>query len=143
MTKLILGADHAGFELKEKIKKYLVAQKYALKDLSPELVAGDDYPAIGSRVARAVAKDSQARGILVCGSGIGVAIAANRIKGARAFAAHTAEEVKQAREHNNANIITLSGWNMDARYAMRLIETFLTTAFSKAERHKRRVKQLK
>lgn len=142
MTKLILGADHAGFELKEKVRKSLVALKYKIQDLSPEFTADDDYPEIGKRVARMVAKDPQARGILICGSGIGIAISANRVKGARAFDAHTADEASLAREHNNANIITLSGWSMDTRYALKLISAFLSTPFSKAERHKRRVKQL-
>lgn len=142
MTKLILGADHAGFALKEKVKKRLAAKKLTVIDLTPAHIAGDDYPEIGKRVARAVAKDPQARGIIICGSGVGVAIAANRVKGARAFAAHSSLETKLAREHNDANIISLSGWNIDASYAMQMITTFLTTAFSKAKRHRRRVKQL-
>ncbi|MBU0540178.1 RpiB/LacA/LacB family sugar-phosphate isomerase [Patescibacteria group bacterium] len=142
MTKLILGADHAGFELKEKLKKYLTAQKYKIQDLSPEFIADDDYPEIGKRVARMIAKNPLARGILICGSGVGVTIAANRIKGVRAFDAHSVEEVRLAREHNNANLITLSGWSMDARYALQLIAAFLSTPFSKAARHHQRVKQL-
>jgi ribose 5-phosphate isomerase B len=139
---IIIGADHAGFALKEKIKLSLAAKQVTLRDLTPTFVDGDDYPKVGFDVARAVSKNPKARGILVCGSGIGIAIAANRINGARAFDAHSVEEVKLAREHNDANVIVLSGWKMKNAEALKMIEAFLTTPFSKVVRHKRRVKEL-
>lgn len=139
---IYLGADHAGFSLKEQLEPWLLDQGYCVEDLSPTYNARDDYPEIGFKVARAVAKDPASMGVLICGSGVGVAIAANRIKGARAFDAHTAKEAALAREHNDANIITLSGWHVNAKNAKALLKIFLTTPFSKAVRHHRRVTQL-
>jgi ribose 5-phosphate isomerase B len=139
---IFIGADHAGFALKEALKEKLDAKKYTLVDLSPTFVAGNDYPEHAFRVARHVAKTKGARGILVCGSGVGVAIAANRIKGARAFDAYDADTTKFAREENDVNIITLSGWRQDVEMAKQLTDIFLKTKFSSAVRHHRRVKQL-
>ncbi|MBI4139272.1 RpiB/LacA/LacB family sugar-phosphate isomerase [Candidatus Uhrbacteria bacterium] len=139
---IYLAADHAGFGLKERLFSALCALPVELVDLTPRFVAGDDYPAIGRTLARKVAKGKDARGILICGSGIGVAIAANRVNGARAFDAHSAAEVKLARRHNDANILALSGWNLDKLAAMNLIRIFLKTPFSRAKRHHRRVRQL-
>ncbi len=139
---VFLGADHAGFALKEKIAPRLEARGMTVVDLSPTFVAGDDYPAIAMRVARHVAKTKNARGILVCGSGVGVSIAANRIRGVRAFDAFDAKTTKLAREHNDANVIALSGWRQSAAEAKKLIDLFFKTKFSSATRHRRRVKQL-
>lgn len=139
---LFLGADHAGFELKETLKADLLDMGYEIYDLSPRFKADDDYPLHAKKVAMAVAKTSDARGILVCGSGVGISIAANRTKGVRAFDAHDEKEVKLAREHNDVNVIALSGWQMDEKHAMSLVKAFLKTKASNAERHKRRVKQL-
>jgi len=139
---LFLGADHAGFALKEKLKVALLDLGYEIYDLSPRFKEGDDYPLPAKNVATAVSKTRESRGVLVCGSGVGVSIAANRVKGVRAFHAHDAKETKLAREHNDANVIALSGWRMSKADALRLVQTFLKTPFSKAERHHRRVKQL-
>ncbi len=139
---IVIGADHAGFALKEKIKQALTSERMEVRDLTPNFVDGDDYPKVGFEVARAVSKNPKVRGILVCGSGVGISIAANRVKGTRAFDAHSVDEVKLAREHNDVNIIALSGWKMKNTEALKMIEAFLTTAFSKAARHKRRVKLL-
>lgn len=161
MTKLriYLGADHAGFALKEKLKTWLTAGRdtsrpynngrsamagrpYAIIDLSPRFRAGDDYPKHGFAVARRVAKTPGSRGVLVCGSGVGVAIAANRVKGARTFDAYDERAVKHAREHNDANVIALSGWHTPLSKAKKLVGIFLKTKFSSAARHHRRVRQL-
>jgi ribose 5-phosphate isomerase B len=139
---LYIGADHAGFELKDKLKTALLDQGYEMYDLSPNFKADDDYPLQAKKVAIAVAKTPESRGILVCGSGIGVAIAANRQKGVRAFDAHDVEETKLAREHNDANVISVSGWKLSEKDALALITIFLKTKASKAERHRRRVAQL-
>ncbi len=139
---IYLGTDHAGFRLKEKVEAWLLDQGYCVEDLSPKYVAGDDYPKIGFKVAKAVARNKNALGVLLCGSSIGVAIAANRIKGARAAPVHSPGEAKLAREHNDANIITLAGWKMGASKATQLLRVFLKTPFSRATRHHRRVKQL-
>lgn len=141
MPTLYLGADHAGFTLKEKLKPRLKSLGYAVRDLTPMYMPGDDYPWIGRAVAKKTVK-SGARGILVCGSGVGVAIAANRVKGARAVEGYSAGQVKHAREHNDANVLTLGGWKTSAPAAMKLIKTFLRTKASSAARHRRRIKQL-
>lgn len=138
---LFLGADHAGFALKEKLVPLLRKQGYDVRDLTPVFEEGDDYPPIGKAVARRVA-GSHAKGVLICGSGVGVAIAANRIKGARAVEAHSGQQIKKAREHNDVNVLTLSGWNNTAAKAMKFIRTFAQTPFSTAARHRRRVKEL-
>lgn len=139
---LYLGADHAGYKLKEKLKTELIRTGVNVIDLSPLFQGGDDYPLHARKVADAVADKKTARGILICGSGVGMAMAANRVNGIRAFEAHDIKEVKLGREHNNANIMALSGWKLSARQAMNLIRVFLKTPFSKAARHGRRVKQI-
>jgi ribose 5-phosphate isomerase B len=139
---IYLGADHAGFALKEKVKLGLLGLGHEVHDTSPRLKEGDDYPLRGRKVAKLVAKDAKSRGILVCGSGVGVAIAANRVKGVRAFDGHTVAEVKMAREHNDANVLTLSGWKTSVNDAMKLVDAFLKTPSSTAARHQRRIKQL-
>jgi len=139
---IILGSDHAGFALKEKIKRELLRRGHDVHDATPRFKAGDDYPLAARRVVKLVAKDAKSRGILVCGSGVGIAIAANRIKGIRAVDGHAPAEVKLAREHNDVNVLTLSGWKTNAKDAMKLADAFLATPFSNAARHRRRVKQL-
>lgn len=139
---IFMGADHAGYALKERLKEWLTSRGRTVADLSPRFRTGDDYPKHGFAVARAVAKTKGARGILVCGSGVGVAIAANRVKGARAFDAFDTRTTKLAREHNDANVIALSGWHLPFTVAKRLVETFLKTKPSAAARHRRRIKQL-
>ena len=139
---IYLGADHNGFRLKESLEKWLLARGYCVEDLSTKKAAGDDYPKIGFTVAKAVVKNPGSRGVLICGSGIGVAIAANRVKGIRAAAAHTPAEVKKARADEDLNILTLSGWTMSEKKAVTLLRPFLTAPCSRAARHKRRVKQL-
>ena len=139
---IFLGADHAGFKLKERLKPWLLGLGYAVGDASPTFKEGDDYPMHGKKVAQLVAKHKDSVGILFCGSGVGISIAANRQKGARAFDAYDVKTTKLAREHNDANIIALSGWHVSAAKAKQLITLFLKTPFSKAERHHRRVRQL-
>lgn len=139
---IFIGADHAGFELKEKLKDKLREQKITVTDLSPKFMKDDDYPLQAKKVTLAVSKDKQARGILVCGNGVGMVITANRLKGVRAFAAHSVTETKLAREHNDANVIALSGWSTDLKSALQLTKLFLSTPASKATRHLRRIKQL-
>jgi ribose 5-phosphate isomerase B len=144
MSTIFLGADHAGFALKEKLKPFLKKTGFTIKDLTPKFIAGDDYPRIGEAVARKTARSTKhgARGILVCGSGVGVAIAANRVKGCRAVEGFTAAQVKLAREHNDANVLTLGGWHANQWKMKKLIRVFLSTKASTAKRHRRRVKQL-
>lgn len=141
-SPLFIGADHAGFSLKERLVAELKKKKIPVKDLTPKFKEGDDYPAIARALAQRVAKTKGSRGILVCGSGFGMSIAANRVKRARAALATTSAQIERARIDNDVNILALSGWNTPIATAMKIIQTFLKTETSKALRHKRRVKQL-
>jgi ribose 5-phosphate isomerase B len=138
----IIGADHAGFAFKEKLVHELCKRGYIVEDISPAFVDGDDYPPIGKEVASLVAKKKDGRGILVCASGIGMSIAANRVSGARAIVGHDVAEVKKAREHNAINILCLNGLKTKQSEAIKMIETFVTTPTEKFARRTRRIKQL-
>ncbi|MCR4256464.1 MAG: RpiB/LacA/LacB family sugar-phosphate isomerase, partial [Candidatus Uhrbacteria bacterium] len=138
---LYLGADHAGFELKETIKADLWKRGYDPVDVSPTFVKGDDYPLAARKVAMVVRKDASAFGVLVCGSGHGMDVAANRFRGVRAVVIRTEQDAKLSREHNHANVLVLGGWVTKPALAKKIVATFLKTKPSKAERHARRVKQ--
>ena len=106
--KIILGSDHAGFNLKEKIKKYLKEQDFSFDDLGTYSTDPVDYPDITLKVAKAVAKGEYRRGIIICGTGIGTAIVANKVPGIRAALCHDPVSSSFSRTHNDANILTLS-----------------------------------
>lgn len=137
---LFLASDHAGFKLKEKIKILLAKQKVTFDDLTPKFKAGDDYPLIAKRLTLKAERGD--KGILVCGSGVGVCIAANRHKGIRAAVGENEIEIKRAREHNDINVLCLSGWDLSAEKAMKIIHAFLKTKKSSSARHLRRIRQL-
>ncbi len=140
---LYIGADHAGYELKEALKRLITEKaEWVVEDLSPDFKAGDDYPLIARKLALRVAQTPNSRGVLACGSGIGMVMAANRIKGARAFDAYDAKSVELARNDNDANIVTFSGWRQKSGETKKLLDLFLKTKASTATRHKRRIKQL-
>jgi len=145
--QLLLAADHAGFALKEKLIPLLVKRGYEVCDFTPKYKADDDYPKVANELATSLkslksVKSDDKHGILICGSGVGVCIAANRHKGIRAMDGHDVNEVKLAREHNDVNVLCLSGWKTKPADALKLIDVFLKTKASPAARHKRRVKQL-
>ncbi len=139
---LILGADHAGFELKEQLKKILLQQGEQIEDASPAFIKDDDYPLVAQRVAYAVSRKTGAYGILICGSGLGMDIAANRFHGIRATLVRTPEEACLAREHTHANILVLGAWITPLARAKNILTTWLHTSESRAKRHLRRVEQL-
>lgn len=142
MKTIYLGADHAGFHLKEKIKQWLDKKHIPYEDVgNKKYDPVDDYPDFAVKVAQKVAKTKQL-GILVCGSAQGMCIAANKIKGIRAAVPFSLKEARLAKEHNDANIICLSGWDMHFYKAMKMIEVFLRTPFSAEARHKRRVQKI-
>lgn len=147
---IYLGSDHAGFKLKEKIKTWLAAEKIPHEDLGNlKYDKNDDYPDFAAKVGRAVAGNAMARnktetrGILFCGSAEGVCIAANKIRGVRAANPGTIKLVKLSREHNDANILCLSGWFSTFPAAVKIIKVFLKTPFSQAPRHLRRLNKIK
>lgn len=142
--KIYLGADHGGFELKEKIKTWLTEWGYEFEDLGntindPE----DDYPDFAFKVAEAVSKNPESRGVLACRSAAGMVMAANKIKRIRAVAAFDVTSAKHSREHNDANVLGLSGDWMDEETAQEILRVFLETPFSGEERHQRRIEKIK
>lgn len=141
--KIYLGADHGGFELKELVKEWLSEWGYEYDDLGalsfdPE----DDYPQFAFQVAQRVTTEPEAIGILACRSSAGVVIAANKVTGARAVGIVDELAAKHAREHNNANLIALAGDWLNPDQARLVIQSFLSTPFSHAERHVRRLEQI-
>ena len=140
--KIILGSDHAGFNLKEKIKKYLKEQDFSFDDLGTYSTDPVDYPDITLKVAKAVAKGEYRRGIIVCGTGIGTAIAANKVPGIRAALCHDPVSSSFSRTHNDANILTLGERIIGPNLALEIVRIFLTTEFS-GGRHIRRVEKIK
>ena len=139
---VFLGSDHAGFKAKENLKKYLDNKKISYEDLSPVKCDGDDYPESAFAVATAVASDSRAKGILVCGSGEGVAIAANKVRGIRAVTVTNVQLAKMSRLHNDANVLGLSGWYLSIVQIKKIVDIWLKTPFSGEKRHQRRIKEI-
>jgi ribose 5-phosphate isomerase B len=141
---LYLGADHAGFKLKEQVKKYLLSQKVKVTDLGNlKLDKNDDYPDFGFKVAKAVVKDKDSKGILICGTSFGICIVANKVKGIRAVSISNIKDAKISRSHNDANILCLSGWDLKLPMAQKIIKVWLETKFSGASRHIRRLNIIK
>lgn len=148
--KIYLGADHAGFDLKEKIKLWLNSENISYEDCGNlKLDKNDDYPDFAEKVALKVIKNNSV-GFLLCGSAVGVSIAANKIPGIRAANPHDLGQVKRSREDEDANILCLNGGGtlqpqsaISLSKAKKLILTFLNTAFSRAARHQRRIKKIK
>jgi len=142
MPKIVMGSDHAGFELKERIKAYLAERRYPIDDKGCHSEESVDYPDFAEAVARAVAADDQAMGILVCGTGIGVSIAANKVAGVRAALCHSEYEAQMARNHNDANVICIGARTMRGETPVRVVEKFLRSEFE-GGRHARRVDKIK
>lgn len=144
--KLYLGADHAGFDLKERLKRHLERRGFPIADLSPKRVAKDNYPKVAKQVAKRIAQSSKLQapsfGVLVCGTGLGMDIAANRTKKVRAVAVRSVKEAELSREHNHANVLVLGSWVMKPAEAERILDAWLKAKPSTATRHMRRVKQL-
>ena len=139
--RVAIGADHAGFELKDIIKQTLDELRVAYKDFGTDSDDSVDYPDYAARVGRVVAAGEFDRGILICGTGIGMALAANKIAGIRAAPVLDLESARLAREHNNANVLTLGGGLIGTRLAIAIVETFLDTSFG-GGRHAPRVAKI-
>jgi ribose 5-phosphate isomerase B len=139
--KIALGADHAGFELKEKIKQHLLQKGIPVDDLGTHSTESVDYPDFARQVGEAVVGGRADWGILVCGTGIGMAMAANKVPGVRAANVHNEVEAHLSREHNNANVLTLGGRMLDEATAASIIDRWLNTDFA-GGRHGRRVDKI-
>ena len=139
--RIAFGADHAGFELKELLARRATELGHEVVDLGTSSTLSVDYPDFGFAVGRAVASGQVERGVVVCGSGIGISIAANRVPGARAGVATDLFTARLMREHNDANVLGLGARVTAVPLAMAILEAFLTTPFA-GGRHQRRVEKL-
>lgn len=141
--RIYIGSDHRGFTLKEKMKKYLREFGHSVTDLGNVLYKkNDDYPDFGKRVGEAVARDTEARGIVMCGSGVGICIAANRIEGARAVQGIDSRILKRSRSDDNTNILCLASDFFSFEETKKLVKIWLETPFQKTIRYKRRIGKL-
>lgn len=139
--RIALGADHGGYELKRRIHQVLEAAGHAVLDAGAHNGESCDYPDYAAVVARSVAHREAERGILVCTTGVGMAIAANKVRGIRAALGVHADEVRLIRAHNDVNVLTLGARYTDAETAVQLVDAFLHTPFD-GGRHTRRVEKI-
>ena len=141
MKKISLSSDHAGFKLKESIKKFLIKKKIKVIDLGPKNTDSVDYPDYAKKVARNIITKKSDMGILVCGSGTGMAMSANKFKKIRAAVCYNKASTRLSRQHNNANIIALGARLTKRANAIKLVNVFLNTKFE-GGRHLRRVNKV-
>ena len=139
--KIAIGADHAGFSLKEKLKKYLLEKGIEVKDFGPDSEQSVDYPDFAHPVASAIEKKEFDFGLLMCGSGNGINMTANKHAGIRSALCWNSEIAKLARQHNNANILTLPARFIEEAEAKKCVDVFLSTPFE-GGRHEGRVKKI-
>jgi len=139
--RIAIAADHAGFALKEELRRDLAAAGHEVTDFGTHSAESCDYPDFARPVAREIAAGRSERGILVCSTGIGMAIAANKVAGVRAVPAESEDEVRLTREHNDANVLTLGARYLDEERALELIRIFLSTDFT-GGRHARRIAKI-
>lgn len=140
--KIAIGSDHRGFPLKEQIKKYFDESKLEYKDVGTNSSESVDYPDFAKHVGEAINSGDCRFGVLICGSGIGVSIAANKIKGLRAVNANNNNVAEMARKHNDANVICFGSDFIDYDKAIRFFDIFINTEFEGGERHERRIWKL-
>lgn len=142
--KIYAGCDHAGFKLRAAVMEHLREKGYDVEEcMSHELNDDDYYSDAAYEVADKVAKDPNSRGILICGTGIGMSIAANRNRNIRAALCHTLYDAELTRLHNDANVLCLGERVMETELALEIVDKFLTTDFSHFERYEKRIERLK
>jgi ribose 5-phosphate isomerase B len=141
LRKISISSDHAGFKLKESIKKLLIKKKFLVLDLGPRDDRSVDYPDYAKKLAKNIISKKSDTGILVCGSGTGMAMSANRFKKIRAAVCYNAQSTKLSRSHNNANIIAIGSRLINKNLAFKLVMIFLKTKFD-GGRHKRRTNKI-
>lgn len=139
--KIALGCDHGGYELKEQVKKHLETKGYEILDLGCNSNDSVDYPIYGKAVGEAVVSEKANFGIVICGTGIGISIAANKVKGVRAGLCMNTTMARLTREHNNANVLAFGARMIGDVLALEIVDTFLNTEFQ-GGRHLRRVSML-
>lgn len=138
---IAIASDHAGFELKEELKQYLISKGHEVVDLGTDGLDSVDYPDFGQAMGKAIETGQAAKGVLVCGSGIGISIAANRNPAVRAALCQTGLAAKLARQHNDANVLALGARLIGSETALDCVDAFVTTDFE-GGRHQRRVDKL-
>ncbi len=141
MTKIAIGSDHGGFNLKGKIIKFLEEKGYEVKDYGTYSTDSCDYPVYAKAVAKSVANGENEKGIIVCGSGIGVSIAANKVKGVRAALCHESHSAMLSRLHNNANVLCLGERITGESLALDIVDVWLKSEYE-GGRHQRRIDML-
>lgn len=139
--KIAIGCDHAGYELKEKVKAKMAAAGHEMIDVGTDSTESVDYPKYGHAVGRAVADGSAERGIAICGSGIGISIACNKVPGIRAALCTSTEMAEMCRRHNNANVICMGARMISEELAFAMVDTWMTTEFE-GGKHERRINEL-
>ena len=137
-----LGCDHGGYELMQEVKAHLDQKGIAYRDFGCYSTESVDYPIYGKKVAEAVAGGECEQGILICGTGIGISIVANKVKGIRAALCSDCFSAEATRQHNNANILAMGGRVVGPGLALKIVDTFLETPFSGDERHERRISMI-
>lgn len=139
--KIAIGADHAGYQLKEELRAALEAKGHELVDFGTHSSESTDYPEYGRAVAEAVSGGEAERGVVICSTGVGISIAANKVPGVRAALAYNTDEVVLTREHNDANVLAMGARYTSAKQAEEWVDVFLKTEFL-GGRHKRRVDKI-
>ena len=141
IEKIILASDHAGFNLKKNIKKFLIKKGKRILDLGTENTISVDYPDFAHLLSKKMKKNNRVLGVLVCGSGIGMSITANKHKNVRAALCYNVKSAKLSREHNNANVIAIGARLTKKKVALKCVNTFIKTNF-KGGRHLKRIKKI-
>lgn len=136
---IAIGSDHGGYELKQEVIKYFAEHNIEYKDFGCYGKESCDYPEFGQAVARAVASGEAEKGIVICTTGIGISITANKVKGIRCALCADTVSARLTREHNNANVLALGGGMIGTNLALSIVDTFLNTEFPGEEKHCRRV----
>ena len=136
---IALGCDHGGYELKQEVIKYLEKNQITYRDYGCFDMQSVDYPIYARKVAKAIQTGECEKGILICGTGIGISIAANKCKGIRAALCSDCFSAEATRQHNDANILVMGGRVVGPGLAVKIVDTFLNTEFSRDERHARRI----
>lgn len=139
--KIVIGCDHAGFPLKEEVKQKLIDEGHEIIDVGTDSTASVDYPIYGKAVGEAVANGEAERGIAICGSGIGISIACNKVKGIRCALCTSVEMAEMCRRHNNANVIAMGARMIDTELAFAMVDKWLETEFE-GGKHLRRINML-
>ena len=139
---IAIGSDHGGFELKKEVMAHLDARGLEYKDFGTYSDASCDYPVYGKAVAKAVASGECERGIIICGTGIGISIAANKVHGIRAALCGDCFSAEATRQHNDANVLALGARVVGPGLALKIVDTFLDTPFSNGERHICRIEMI-